>query len=99
MERWCRMAVVFDDGVAARTWVLKGRGPPDLRAVDAVARRALWAWRAGGRLVLSDVAPELSELLELAALPVEVEGQAKRREEALGVDEVEEEGHLDDPAP
>lgn len=78
------------------TWVLEGDGPPDLAAVDSIAKQALAATRAGGRLVLAQVAPALRELLALAGLPVEVQGETERREQALGVEEVEEEGHLGD---
>lgn len=99
MTLWCRMAAVADDGTPFGRWVLEGPGTPDLGAVDAVARRALWAARVGGRLVLSDVAPELSELLVLAALPVQVERQPEGGEQAIGIEEVKEDGHLGDLPP
>ncbi len=93
---WCRMVFVRPDGRPERTELLHGEGPPDLGAVDAVAHRALAAARAGGRLVLRDVAPELDDLLRLAGLAVEVEGQAERGEEPLRIEERQEEGHLGD---
>jgi hypothetical protein len=59
--------------------------------VNLVARLALGARRAGRRLVLVEVSAELAELLDLAGLPVEVQRQAERGEEALRVEGVEEE--------
>lgn len=90
---------VIVDGRVVGSWVLDGMGRPDLAAVDRVARRALAAARAGGRLVLDDVDPAMLELMALAGLAVEVQGQAEGGEEPLGVDEGEEEGHLDDVPP
>jgi len=46
-----------------------------------------------------DASSEMAELLALAALPVEVQRQPEGGEEALGVEEVEEEVHPGDPAP
>ncbi len=62
------MVFVGPDGRPQRSEVLQGVGAPDLGAVDAVAHRALAAARAGGRLVLCDVEPELDDLLRLAGL-------------------------------
>ncbi len=76
--------------------MLRGPGHPDLDAVDAVARLALLAGHLGSHIVLAEVSPELDGLLELAGLRVEVERQSKLREESLGVEEVQEEGHPDD---
>ncbi len=90
------MVFVGPDGRPQRSEVLEGVGAPDLGAVDAVAHRALAAARAGGRLVLCDVEPELDDLLRLAGLAVEVEGQPERREQPLRVEEGQEEGHLGD---
>ncbi|MFJ5529733.1 STAS domain-containing protein [Streptomyces sp. NPDC093261] len=80
-------AVVVCDVAALR--------PVTLAAVDALARLQLAARRAGGRIRLRDPAPALRALLELAALPIELEGQAEQWEPALGVEEAVEPG---DPA-
>lgn len=70
-----------------------------LSAIDALARLALAARRAGIELRLRKVSEELRELLVLAGLEevlgVEPRGQPEEREERLGV---EEEAELDDPA-
>jgi hypothetical protein len=71
---WCRMMALGADGRATGLWVVRGRGRPDLQTIDSIARRALEATRAGGRLVLWDVAPNLRELLELVPLPVLLDG-------------------------
>lgn len=97
MARWCRMVAIAQDGTALGVWLLEGSGLPGLPALAEVAERALEARRAGGRLVLDAATSELAELIELAGLPVEVRRQAEGREQSLGVDEVEEEGHLGDP--
>ena len=76
--------------------VFEGSGPPDFGAVDAVARLALLAGRLDARLEVTEVSPAMQELLELAGLPVEVERQAERREEPLGVEESQEEVHPGD---
>lgn len=76
--------------------MLGGDGSPDLGAVDAIAHLSLAAARAGGRLVLHEVDPELDDLLRLTGLPVEVEGQPERGEQPLWIQEREEEGHLGD---
>ncbi|MGW2852866.1 STAS domain-containing protein [Streptomyces sp. NPDC001215] len=70
-------------------------GPPALTTVDALARLQLAARRAGGRIRLRDPAPALRALLDLAGLPIELEGQVEQREPALGVEEAVEPG---DPA-
>jgi hypothetical protein len=97
MTRWCRITALGPDATPRWTWVLEEDGQPDLAAVDKVARLALEAVREGGRVVVDEVVPAMLELLELVALPLEVRGQAERGEEALGVEEVQEEGHLGDP--
>jgi hypothetical protein len=55
---------------------LAGDGPPDLAVVEALARCQLMARRAGGRMWLEDLSPELAELLDLAGLREEVTGRA-----------------------
>jgi hypothetical protein len=74
VQLWCRVTVVGADGAPLASWALEGRGAPDLGAVDNIACLALLARRLGGGIVLARVSPALRALLDLAALPVEVEG-------------------------
>ncbi|MFF6993584.1 STAS domain-containing protein [Streptomyces sp. NPDC008313] len=67
-------------------------GPGGLGAVDVLARLALAARRAGGRIRLRDPAPGLRDLLALVGLRFEFEGQAEEREPAGGVQEAVETG-------
>jgi hypothetical protein len=97
LRRWCRVAVVGADGASVTEVILEGTGPPDLAAVEEVARLALLARRLGATVGISEVSPPLGELLDLAGLGVEVEGQPERGEEPLGVEIVEEEVHPGDP--
>jgi hypothetical protein len=97
--RWCRVVVVGPAGARLVEYQLCGSGPPDLSSVEAVARLALLLGRLGGRLVIEDVSREMAELLWLAALPVEVKGQAEGGKEPLGVQEVQEEAEGGDLAP
>jgi hypothetical protein len=73
--------------------------PPDVAAVDALARLQLTARRAGLDLRLRHASRELQELLCFVglgdALRVEMSGHAEQRKQRLGV---EEERELDDPA-
>ncbi len=93
---WCRAVVVGPDGAPVVDRVLMGEGPPDMGTVDELARLLLDAERRGGRLEVHELCPELSELLELAGLSVEVERQPEGREQPLVVQEIEEEAHPDD---
>ena len=74
MTLWCRLYVRDGNGTVTVTESIEGHGRPDISTVDELARRALHEARRGRRLVLLDVAPALRELIELVALPVEVEG-------------------------
>ncbi len=96
-QRWCRVTVLGPDGTVRVHHILEGPGTPDLGSVDEVARLALWAGRQGGSVVLSEVSPELDELLQLSGLRVEVQWQTEGRKESLVVQEVEEETHPCDP--
>ena len=94
---WYRLLVTPEDGTV-RSW----EGPrsatgPDMGAIDVLARVVLEMRRRGWQVCMVDVAPEMCELVELAGLPVEVRRQAEEREEALGVEGVEEEAHGRDP--
>ena len=95
-ELWCRITIVGPDGEQIASVALRGAGFPDLGTVDEVARLTLLARRLGGDIALTDVSPALRALLELAGLPVEMEGQAELGEQPLGVQEAEEEAHPGD---
>jgi len=95
-ELWCRVTVLGPDGSELLHGALRGAGLPDIATVDDVARLALHAARLGGVLAITDLSPDLRALLDLAGLPVEVEGEAEGGEEALVIEEVEEELHPDD---
>ena len=78
------------------SWPLTGTGCPDLSVVEAVARMQLAARRAGCAIQVRDACPELSELLDLVGLCVELGGpdlavEARRQAEdgeQVGVEEV-----------
>jgi hypothetical protein len=95
-EPWCRLTVVGPDKAELASGVLEGPGAPDLGAVDDVARLALVAKRLGGALVLADVVPALQVLLELAGLPVQVQGKSEGGKEPFGIEQRQEECHPDD---
>jgi len=99
IQRWCRVTGVGPDGAELACLVLDGPGPPDLAAVDSVARLMLVAGRLGGRIILDEVAPAMGAILELAGLGVEVEGQAELGEQPLGVQDGEEPTHRGHLAP
>jgi hypothetical protein len=63
IQRWCRITVVGPDGAVLTDDVLEGPAPPDLGAMDEVAR---WG--------LTEVSPAMQELLELGGLGIEVQG-------------------------
>ena len=97
-RRWCRVTIVGPDGETLATAVLSGPGTADLLAVDAVGRLAVVARRADATARVSEVSPELADLLELAALGVEVEGQAEEGEDPLEVVQGQEEAQPGDLA-
>jgi hypothetical protein len=84
--RWARVVVADSDG-RRQEMLLAGHRPPDLAVIDALARLRLAVRRAGGRMWLEEVSPPLAELLDLAGLRREVEGQPEGREQAFGVQE------------
>jgi ABC-type transporter Mla MlaB component len=69
-----------------------GLRPVQLATLDLLARLQLAARRAGGRIRLRDPAPALRALLDLAGLPIELEGQPEEREPPLRVEEAVEAG-------
>ena len=84
------------DGTVLACCELEGPGRPDLAVVDDVARLALLAARLGGAITVAQVSPLMRELLELAGLRVEVEGQTELGEEPICIQEVQEEVHPGD---
>ena len=95
-ERWCQARLIGPNGDRLGICQFGGPNGPDLRGVDEVARLTLLIARLGGRIELVDVTPAFRELLELAGLAVEMERQAKGREQPLRIEEVQEEAHGDD---
>lgn len=87
MNRWCLVSVRSADGAPPVDWWFAGAGRPDLSVVDGLARFVLLARRAGYRVVLSEISPDLLEVLDLAGLRREVVGEAEGREDPLGVQE------------
>jgi len=96
VQLWCRITLIGADGAELAYSILEGPGAPDLVALDQIAHLALVAARAGAAAVLADASAELVELLELSGLGVEMQRQAERRKEALGIQRVEKEGHARD---
>jgi hypothetical protein len=96
---WCHLRVRDAAGKEVTRLVLEGQGSPHLGTIDELARLALLAQRLGGSVALTDVAPELAELLELTGLCLEVQGQPELGEESLRLEEGEEEVHGSDLAP
>lgn len=98
-DTWsCRATVIGDGGCHTCTWVVRGRGRPDIASVDAVARAMLSARRLGYRLQVVSVTSALGELLVLAGLVVEVEREPEGGKEPLGIEEAEEEAEPPDPS-
>ena len=83
---WARVVLAWtDDSVLVTS--LSGQGVPDLSVVDDLARLQLAVRRTGGRMLLEDVAPSLSRLLELTGLRREVGGEAEGGEDPLDLQE------------
>jgi hypothetical protein len=84
---WALVVLVASDGVEVAAWSLDGPGPPDLGAIDTLARTQLNARRLGGAIRLRHGSEELNELLDLVGLRGEVGGEPEGGEELLGVEE------------
>jgi hypothetical protein len=93
---WCRVSIVGLDGTQLLVRNLAGSDAPDLETVDELARLVLTADRFGGDLIVTELADELRELLDLVGLRVEVERQTKPRKEPFGLEIRQEETHPDD---
>ena len=83
---WCRIVFVGADGADAGVWAMGGPSPPDLAAVDALARTQLAARQVGCSIRLCDPCAELKELLDLVGLRREV-GREPEGGEEVGVEE------------
>jgi hypothetical protein len=92
-RRWCVARISRPDGTVLAEWALSGPGRADLRAVNAIARLALLARRAGGVLTVADESGELGGLLELCGLEIQVQRQAEGREQPRRVQRGQEEVH------
>jgi hypothetical protein len=90
-ELWCQIRIVGPDHSVLSHRRLQGPGAPDLGVVDEIARLLLVTGRIGGHIVLTEVAPAVGALLELAGLRVEVEGQREGGEEAFWIQQGQEE--------
>ena len=71
--------VLLRDGVEVSRWGVDG--PPDLDAIDALARAALAARRSGCAIRLEEADPHLVGLLALVGLAREVVGQSEDGEQ------------------
>ena len=87
---WGRVVGVGPDGAVLWVRVIGGQGPPDLAAVEELARWLLAARRAGGSIALQEQCEALARLLDLVGLLSllgrEMGGQAEGGEE-VGVEE------------
>jgi hypothetical protein len=87
---WGRVVGVGPDGAVRWVRVIGGQGPPDLAAVDELARCLLAARRAGGSIALREQCEALARLLDLVGLldllGREMGGQAEGGEQ-VGVEE------------
>jgi len=97
-RQWCRVRIVGNDDAVLADATLIGSGIADLGLVDVVARLVLVARRLGAVVRVEEPSDELRQLLALAALPVEVQGELEGGEEPRGLEKDEEEAHLGDPA-
>jgi hypothetical protein len=82
---YATVVLARDDGEVA-SWMLAGRGRPDLVVVDSLARYQLAARRMGYSIRLRDASEELWDLLDFVGLRVEAEREAEHGKEA-GVEE------------
>lgn len=79
LHAWCRVRLLDDRGRVALAWTVSGPGAPDLELVERLARLRLAAKRGGWSLLVTEVSPDLAELLDLAGLVrlVDTDGDAQ----------------------
>jgi hypothetical protein len=87
MGVWCRVTVRGPEAETLASWLVSGPGCPDLSVVEGLARLQLAALRSDNRVMITEVCPELLELIDLVGLRGEVVGQAEGGEDQLGVEE------------
>ncbi|MGI9079619.1 MAG: hypothetical protein ACR2GF_02140 [Acidimicrobiales bacterium] len=68
------IVVVAPDGAVVARWTLGATGPPDLSAVDELARLRLCARRSGHTVQLHNPSKELCELLDITGLSLDDPG-------------------------
>ncbi len=81
------IVVVGLGGIEVTTWTLPVVAQPDLGVIDELARLQLAARRLGYTIRLRNACAGLSELLDLAGLRLEMQGEAEGGEQ-VGVEEV-----------
>src|SRR5262245_13025246 len=96
VQRWCRVRVTLCDGTPVADCVVEGHGAPTVTAIDCLARIALTAKRRGAAFRLTDVSPEMAQLLALSGLSVEMQWQPEVGKQPLGIQHGEEEAHRRD---
>ncbi len=89
------IVVVGPGGIEVTSWALPVIAEPDLALVDELARLQLTARRLGYTLRLCNPCAGVAELLDLAGLRLEAQGEAEGGEES-GVEKVV---MPDDPVP
>lgn len=65
---WCEVTVYGERGAVVDRWSIRGSGSPDLEVVDRLARLRLEATRQGLDVGLTNVCPDLADLLTLVGL-------------------------------
>jgi hypothetical protein len=81
-----RLVIVRADGSRDTAWLV-GHGPPDLGAIDVLARLLLVCRRQGDRLHLEDVSAALAGLLDLSGLRAQFEREPEPGEQPLRLQE------------
>jgi hypothetical protein len=65
---WCEVTVYGAHGAVLDRWSIEGSGVPDLAVVEQLARLRLEATRNGMDVGLTNVCPDLANLLTLVGL-------------------------------
>jgi hypothetical protein len=84
--RHTRLVIVRADGSRDTAWLV-GHGPPDLSAIDVLARLLLVCRRQGDGLHLEEVSAALAGLLDLSGLRAQFEWEPELGEQPLGLQE------------
>jgi hypothetical protein len=78
--RQARLVIIRADGSRDTAWLV-GHGPPDLSAIDVLARLLLVCRRQGDRMHLEDVSAALGGLLDLSGLRAQFEREPEPGEQ------------------